>query len=261
MLSNTLLNYLASPDTPDLHREIIFVLKEHGAFGVEKFYTIDEMSEFLGKSKDYIGRELGVLTSVGFLSRSFKEFQSEKSTRVYRQKAYSLSRQHMSNVAQTELPDKVYTTQQEQSKIPKPKEKKPAKKLQEVFDLFNQELVKVFGESRKLQILNPKREKSAKQLLDTGMDLQKLFAGFFKHRKDSGNEYLDLDYVLRNPEVYLNYTGPVSQEDLEAERAKQRRDREAEKSKEFLASQNQTDDFVPMPDHLKGLGSLVKGID
>lgn len=121
-------------------------------------------------------------------------------------------------------------------------------KVQEVFDIFNEELVKVFGAKRKLRSLDPsakdgkRRIKDIKELLKLDVDLRQLFRNFFLVRKEQNNYHFDFDYVLRRLDTYLNYkpkpanghVTPIFRNDprMEAKLRLERQEREHEKLKE-----------------------------
>lgn len=240
--SEQILNYLANPETPDIHREIFFTFKEHGVFSEDRGLTIQDAADLMVKDKDYLGIQLGIMASIGFLSKSVQIKQSEVNNRKYKLKSYYLSRQHLSPVSQTALSEKVFTKVEPvtcEIKATKSKKAPINSKIQEVFDLFNQELIKVFGEAKKLKVLNDKRKKDIQKILDLDLDNQKMFRGFFVNRKETDNNYLDIHYVLRNPEHYLNYSGSTNdkKETEEERRAKIKWEKRKEESQRFLAEQ------------------------
>ena len=232
VMTMQIIEHMANPHVNTTNRTVIGALLKSGIFDREVALGIDEITELAAYSdRDYVGKALNALT----VDQVVIQFRDEK-----RRKKFYLNRQFSSPVGQTMLPEKVFT-KIEPVEV-KTTTTKPKKEIQETFDLFNQELAKVFGEAKKLKALNDKRKKDIKKILELEMDNQKLFAGFFKHREDSDNEYLDFQYILRNPELYLNYKAkptnghvtPIFRNDprMEAKLRLERQEREHQKLKE-----------------------------
>lgn len=174
-----ILEYLAQPDVPNLQRHIAAVLKESEAFDKDSSKTIEDVAGLLEKDKNYIGRELLNLTLLGFLAKHSDE-ESPKVKRYY-----------LKGKTSTKTSTKTTTKSGSVGKV---------------LDLFNEELVKVFGEKRKIKILSKKRETEFNKLINSPLkdDLRTLFKGFFHQRKEKGlQDYLDITYVNREPERYL----------------------------------------------------------
>lgn len=201
-----IIEHMANPHVNTTNRTVIGALLRSGVFDKEAALGIDEITELAAYSdRDYVGKALNALT----VDQVVIQFRDEK-----RRKKFYLNRQFSSPVGKTMLPEKVFTKVEPvtcKTKATKPKKTPINNKVQEVFDLFNQELVKVFGEAKKLKVLNDKRKKDIQKILDLDLDNQKMFRGFFLNRKETDNDYLDIHYVLRNPEHYLNYSASANE--------------------------------------------------
>lgn len=260
VISDDLLDFGFNPSTPDLLTNIIYHFKKQGIFSEDKALTIEEVASLIKRKQTYVGTGLATLETLRFLSSSEKIKVSEVNGREYRVKTYYISKQHLVNVGKTVLPEKVFT-RVEPVEV-KTTTTKPKKEIQETFDLFNHELVKVFGESKKLKALNDKRKKDIKKILELEMDNQKLFAGFFQHRKDTDNDYLDFQYILRNPELYLSYSGNKKRSESEEERrARIKHEKLKEQSKAFLNEQRSFRNEPAPVTFISDFAQNIKGID
>ncbi len=195
--------------TTQTNRLILDYLIDHAAFDKTKAKKIKEIAEGLQLHPTYLGQALKEMYASGWLMM-FKE------SKVIH---YYVNNERANCITQTVLPESVTC---EIKPIEKSKPKKVIQvnsEIQEVFDLFNEELVKQFGDRHKLKSLNPKtldgkrRIKAIQDLLSLGLDLRTMFKGFFLERKEMGSIYLDIHYVLRHPEMYTSKASAVKQVD------------------------------------------------
>ncbi len=194
-----IVNYLAHPYVNTTHRTVIGALLKVGVYDETSALGIDEITKLAAYSdRDYVGKALNALT----VERIVIQFRAKD-----RRKKFYLNRDFSSPISPTALPEMVFKKVEPvacEAKVTKPKEKKPSGKIQETFDLFNEELVKVLGETKKLKVLNDKRKKDVQKLIDLNLDLRAMFKGFFLDRKELENDHIDFHYILRNPERYLH---------------------------------------------------------
>lgn len=190
-------------NTTQTNRDILDHLMDCGAFDKTKAKTIKELAEALQLHPKYIGPALKEMSASGWLLK-FKE-----SKFIY----YYANNERVNGLSKTILPESMSVKVKEPSIKKEKKLTPPKKELQEVFDLFNEELVKVFGQAKKLQVLNDKRKKDIQKLIDLKLDLRIMFKGFFLDRKELENDFIDFHYVLKNPERYLNKGSATKQVD------------------------------------------------
>lgn len=237
-------------NTSKTNAKIIDYLMDFDAFDLSKAKTRTDIAEGLGLHPNHTGLALSNMTDNGWLL----SYKKGKVNYFY------INKERATSMSPTASPEKVFT-KVEPVEV-KTTTTKPKKEIQETFDLFNQELAKVFGEAKKLKALNDKRKKDIKKILELEMDNQKLFAGFFKHRKDTDNEYLDFQYILRNPELYLNYalTGDkkTPHETEEQRRARLKYEKMTQDSERILAERRA---WYSEPEETSEFSALVKEID